>query len=847
MLEKDNWQVCARAHAGNAEINIEGHDEWNWFPAALPFDAISWLHGSGLGDDPMVGQNNLKYRWAEGVDWVLRKEFSVEPDTVNLDDELQLVLNELDCYCDVFLNGVFLGRTASQFREHQLDVETLHLDKPNELVLYIRSAKHVNSLLESAYGQLPAGFDSGRVHARRCQALTGWDFAPRLSSVSFLCEPVIRTVQPIYVSQPHIYTSQIAPVDFGQDQAATAQIQGMVDVVSRRRGQGELAWEISEIATGRVVASKSEQIWIKSRPQKLKTTFELSEPQLWWSNGVGEQPLYQATVSLKADDRLGNRHESSESFTFGIRTLTISRQYDEAGESFTPLLNGHPVFCRGANWLPVNLLLSRVKPEDYRRLISTALGAGINCLRVWGGGVYERDEFYELCNRAGILVWQDFMFACAAYPVYRGFLDEVEAEAAYQVRRLRNHPCLMVWCGNDENEWLHQRGNLKKGNEQKIIGETIWAHVLNDVVEDHDPSRVYHQSSPFGRDRSDYNDMGSGDRHSWEVWADWAPVESYLEDKGRFVTEFGIQSLPSMETLDDFHSSPAQPSLTDPAIANRQYMEGGMERLISYTAAHFALPNALEEWVKTTQELQADVLGRAVEHWRRNRSVTMGALIWHLNEPYPGITWSLVDFNGRPKVALGAALRFFAPVLLSMEILVADRGVYAVPPQIWPEYQPNVNPAIPLANDEGFTCVTPEPTVLCRLYVINSTGLRLTGRVRGGFYRGEDEVETLAAILVESAPNGTQVVLTHVLDSSLMAKIRELELRAEFYLDEESRDRLEWLEGKARARQLEILGGEDEAGSGDLREGAVSTLPVSYMQGLKVTARMVEPKHVVPV
>lgn len=847
MLEKDNWQVCARAHAGNAEINIEGHSEWNWFPAKLPFDGISWLHRSGLVDDPMVGQNDLKYRWAEDVDWVLRKEFSVEPDALNLDDELQLVLNELDCYCDVYLNGVFLGRTANQFREHQLDIDTLHLDRPNELVLYFRSAKHVNSLLESAYGQLPAGFDSGRVHARRCQALTGWDFAPRLSSVSLLCEPVIRAVQPIYVSQPHIYTSQLSPVEFGQDRAETAQLQGLVDIVSRRRGSGELTWEVAEAATGRVVASKSEQIWIKSRAQTLRATFEVPEPDLWWSSGVGEQPLYRATVSLKAEDRLGNRYESSNSFTFGIRTLTISRQHDEAGESFTPLLNGHPVFCRGANWLPVNLLFSRIEPDDYRRLISTALGAGINCLRVWGGGIYERDEFYELCDRAGILVWQDFMFACAAYPVYRGFLDEVEAEATYQVRRLRNHPCLMVWCGNDENEWLHQRGNLKKGNEQKIIGETIWSHVLNDVVEDHDPSRVYHQSSPFGRDRSDYNDMASGDRHSWEVWADWAPVDSYLEDKGRFVTEFGVQSLPAMESLDGFHNIPDQLSLADPTIAHRQFMEGGTERLVSYTAAHFALPDSLGGWVKSTQELQAGVLSRAVEHWRRNRAVTMGALVWHFNEPYPAISWSMVDFYGRPKVALAAASRFFAPVLLSLEILVADWGVFAVSPEVWPEYRPEVNPAIPLANEEGFTCVVPEPTVQCRLHVINSTGLRLSGRVRGGFYRGEDEVETLASVQVESVPNGTQVVLTHVLDSSLMEKIRVLELRAEFILDEEAQKRLEALERRTGARQLEILSGDGEVGPDGIMDGKVPTLPVSYMKGLKVTARLVEPKHVQPV
>lgn len=838
VIGSENWEVCARTHVPSGSMpDLQTIAHCNWSPAQLPFDAIAWLHESGLGPDPMVGQNDLQYRWAEEVDWVLRKRFDVSPGIVSPEDELHLVLKQLDWYCDVYLNGTLLGRAANQFREHVFDIDSVNIGGTNELLLYIRSARHVTSLLESAYGQLPAGFDTGRVHARRSQTLTGWDFTPRLSSVSLLHAPEIRENVPISIMHPYVYTTTIPAVEIGQAQVNTALLQLSVELSSRRRGSGEITWEIFDPVTNEPLVSKTEQLSIKSKSQPLRMTVELPDARLWWSAGIGDQPIYKAVVRLSATDRLGNHYDAQQTCTFGVRTLTIDRRKDDLGESFTPLLNGHPIYCRGANWLPVNMLPSRIKTRDYSELIGMVLGAGMNCLRVWGGGTYEHDEFYDVCDRAGILVWQDFMFACAAYPVYREFLDEVEAEAIYQVTRLRNHPCLMLWCGNNENEWLHQTGNLKKGNEQRVIGETIWSHVLQEIVEDYDPSRVYHQSSPFGRNRSDFNDMATGDRHSWDVWADWQPSDSYLLDNGRFITEFGVQSLPQMATLDQFAPGDYG-ELTNPTLAHHQRMEDGMERLVRYTVAHYALPQDVTGWVRTSQELQTLLVGRAVEHWRKRRALTAGSLIWHFNEPYPGITWSLLDYYRRPKHALLAAKRFFSPVLLSLEVLVLDKPVFAVQPDAWMENQPRREPTLLLEGTDAITCMMPIAVVECKLHVINGTSVHLSGKVSGGFFRGGEEVETLATVQVDASPNGAQTVLTYVLDKALMHAIRELEVRAEFHLDEESTARLAQVESQVKARQVEILSRTEE--DEPLLEPIV---PVSYADGLRVNSALVEPKY----
>lgn len=833
----DNWQICAHTHTtSNIDVNIPDREHWKWADTELPFDAISWLNKSGLGPDPMVKRNDLHYQWVEDVDWVLRKHFRVEPGIFSPDDELQLFLDHVDCYCDVFLDGKSVGRTQNQFREHAIDIDELAPDIEHELLLYIRSARNINNVLEAAYGQLPAGFDSGRVHCRRCQSLTGWDFTPRLSSVSVLTAPEIRAVEPISISHPHVYASDISGVQPGQATMDNVQLNVLVDVTSRRRATGELSWEIIDLATNEVIASMVETISLKPRRQQIEGTVKLPQARLWWSAGLGDQPLYRAVVKMRATDRLKNEYSGEKSCTFGVRSLSIERLKDESGESFMPRLNGAPIFCRGANWLPVSMLPANIKSEDYEALIASALGAGMNCLRVWGGGVYEHDEFYDLCDRAGILVWQDFMFACAAYPVYREFLDEVEAEAIYQVQRLRNHPCMMVWCGNSENEWLHQAGNLKKGSEHRIIGETIWSHVLREVVEDYHPASSYHQASPFGKNRTDYNDMASGDRHNWSVWADWESTDAYLQDTGRFISEFGMQALPSSETIQTI--APGADSLDSPELTHHQRMTEGTERLVRYVAAQFAIPQNLDEWIDASQQMQAMTLGRAVEHWRRQRHHTAGSLVWHFNDPYPALSWSLVDYYRRPKAALMEAQRFFAPVLISMELQINDISAATIPPGLAQDTNLALEPPCPVVGDQQITCTPFKSSVQCRFHLLNATALQLAGVVYVEFIAPDMEPEEIPGVQVTVEPNTAQVAITHLLDDALLARIDQMTVRARFELDKDSQTQLKKLGDAIRSRQHDLIRKSDGS-----TENNKLILLANATRGLSLETILVEPKY----
>lgn len=868
-IENDRWEVCAHRHTPmGTEPDFSAKNDWKWSNTSLPFDAISWLQTSANGPDPLVARNDLQYQWVEDVDWILRREVVVAPDSVDLDDELHLLVNGIDCYCDVYFNGKKVGQCRNQFREYAFDLDDISTDSPNEVLFYIRSARNVNTVLESVYGTLPASFDTGRVHSRRCQALTGWNMAPRLSSVSVASAPEIRTVSAVELGQPYAFVRQLpGPVQPGQETVESVQVHVQVNLLSRRRGSGDLLVEIVDQETGEVIADKREPISIKPRTTPLTTSLIIPEAKLWWSAAFGKQPLYQVRVRLTAQDRLDVSYTSEVTSRLGIRTVSIDRRKDEEGETFTPVLNGIPVFCRGANWLPVTLLPSTATSEVYRSLVAAALGAGMNCLRVWGGGIYETDEFYDLCDQAGILVWQDFMFASAAYPTYREFLDEVEAEATYQVLRLRDHPCIFAWCGNNENEWLHQVGELRKGNEQRIIGDQIWSHLVREIVEDKDPVRTYVQSSPFGKNRMDYNDMATGDRHSWEVWADWQPISTYLHDTGRFISEFGMQSLPAKSTIRAIAGDADSPD--DLRLAHHQYMVEGTERLLRYISAHLQVPADLDNWIESSQHVQGLALAFAIEHWRRRRFHTAGCLVWHLNDPYPAISWSLIDHYQQPKAALLTVAQVFSPVLVSVELLVGDRPVTGIPSDHWPRAEDAPTIDYPIEGGNSIQCEHHTSLVQIRVVIINDTYLSLSGTLNVEFTVGDErlfppavsepsasgtagttgEVESVEVTDSEPAqpdpvapakvtlePNESVVALTEVIPSMVMQKLQQVRLRVRWILDQSSQESLATLQSQMASVQEMIASTNDN--------GHALLVPVNLTSGLSRTVALVEPKYV---
>ncbi|MBX7245823.1 MAG: hypothetical protein K1X53_10010 [Candidatus Sumerlaeaceae bacterium] len=669
-----SWAISQQPHRAIGEaIPVEDATAWEWTEIAAPSDILSLLHVTGTIPDPMIAFNDAAVAWVENADWVFRAQFEVPENFLEEDVGISLVLNNLDCWAEVYLNRSKLGSTENQFRERSFLVDQCLIPGPNELIIYIRSAKLVNSALERAHGQLPSGFDTPRVFARRTQCLTGWDWANRLSSASLLSSPRLEHRRIVELESAFAYVRDMAPVAPGAETTEWAAVVIQIDTSTRRKCKAILVGEIWEPGGAEPVARATAPVSLGVGTATHRMSFRIRNARLWWPLGLGRRSGYTLKFSLSGEDRTGKPVSATSNTNTALRKTEIRRQKDAEGESFVPLINSVPVFCRGANWVPASMLPGMIQDEDYLHLVGAAARAGMNCLRVWGGGLYEKDIFYDLCDDLGILVWQDFMFACAAYPTYREFVEEVELEAEYQIRRLRNHPSVLVWCGNNENEWLHQRGELRRGEEKKIIGETLWSSVLKDLAEELDPSRPYQQSSPFGRDRNDYNDMASGDRHNWDCWSGWQSPDAYLVDTGRFISEFGFQSLPSMETIQTF--APGADSLDSPALLHHQRMVSGNERLIRYAAAMYPLPQSLPDWIDCTQRIQAEILRRAVEHWRRRKFRTAGALIWQLNDAYPAASWSLIDFYRRPKLAYEFASRFFAPVLLSGHLVENGRTV----------------------------------------------------------------------------------------------------------------------------------------------------------------------------
>ena len=755
-LATARWSICAHEHRPlGAPLNLDDVHEWPWMDATGPTDVLHLLHSTGRIPDPMLGFNDRECSWVEDVDWVFRIQFELDSRLTAPGTGIALVLNDVDCWATVYLNGVRIGVAENYFRDHRYQVDELLKDGTNELLVHIRSASKVNGALEGVHGVLPAGFDTARVHARRCQCWTGWDWATRLSGAGIHTAPLLERLAPVTLDAPFAYVREMAGVAPGDATAEYAVVVGNVDIISQRRGRGHLMAEIVD-QDGAVLAEAEQNIRVNTGRTTCRLSVRLRNPRIWWPLAMGDRTFHEIRFSLTGEDNTSLAFSGRCAARFAVRTMEVSRKKDDEGESFVPMVNGHPVFCRGANWVPVSMLPSRVRDDDYRRLLHDAVAAGMNCLRVWGGGIYERDIFYRLCDDLGILVWQDFMFACAAYPVYREFLDEVELEAQHQIRRLRNHACVMLWCGNNENEWLHQIGELRKGLERKVIGEQIWSSLLHELCTELDPSRYYHQSSPFGRERSDYNDEATGDRHHWSVWGWWQPTAAYLRDRGRFLSEFGFQSFPPRESLEQF--APGASSLHDPALLNHQKVPDGQTRIIRYVADMMTLPPDLQGCSEASQLAQTQTRPRAVELWGRGLCPTAGTLVWQLNDAYPAISWALIDHYGRHKEAYRSARRFFAPLLLSVMLEQGGQPIGALPRNMI-DPPPAAPPAVPVQSapvlGDPDVSAAPWSNVSVAAQLINDTAWPFSGVIHLVLHgAGSDELAR-HALPVTVPPNGS--------------------------------------------------------------------------------------------
>ncbi len=626
--------------------------------AAVPGDVYADLLAAHEIVDPFYRDHEESLQWIGEADWRYRRTFAVEPELLERDC-LVLKCHGLDTLAAVSLNGRELGKTDNMFRVWEWDVKPFLKSGQNAIeVLFASTISHI----EARQGERPLPWrraarskEKAACHGwvRKEQCNYGWDWGIKAVTcgiwrdIELLAFDRARLVE-VAISQDHTAAGRVGLRLGVAAQVVDPKAALRVETAVRLRGEPVAAAKFS-LAAGQGEGELT-----------------VDRAELWWPNGLGRQPLYELEVRL-VDENSGATLDRRVK-RIGLRTLRLQRQADQWGESFQFAVNGVPFFAKGANWIPADGILARMTPSRYRRLVADAAAVNMNMLRVWGGGIYEDAAFYDACDELGICVWQDFMFACSAYPTFdAGFMATVEAEARDQVGRLRHHPCLALWCGNNELEqgWVGDRG-WENGQMPWDEYGRLFDRLLPDVVRELNPETDYWPSSPHSPcgDRADHRNPACGDAHLWGVWHGRKPFEWYRDCEHRFNSEFGFQSFPEPRTVREY-TAPEDRNITSWIMEHHQRSGIGNSTIMHYMLDWFRLPVGFEHTLWLSQILQGMAIKYACEHWRRSRPRGMGTLYWQLNDTWPVASWSSIDYYGRWKALHYMARHFFAPLLLS--------------------------------------------------------------------------------------------------------------------------------------------------------------------------------------
>ncbi len=638
-----------------------------WLPATAPGTVHTDLLAQGLIPDPFFRNGELRVQWVGEEDWLYRTSFTVGSKFLEK-EVLQLILHGLDTFAQVRLNGNTVLEADNMFRSWAVDVKEALRTGQNTLEILFRSP--IQPALDARAAlpyELPAGNDRGdppsRVFVRKAAYHYGWDWGPRLVT-SGIWQPIdLVGWSGGRVSDLHLTTDSITDgVGFVR---ASVEVLIAQEEAERRKAGGNVPVVITFSSPEGAFEAQSRELPVEPGPNRVEFSVQIPEPRLWWPNGVGEPHLYTVQAALKAGhmvDTLRTR--------FGLRTLELVTEPDSIGESFFFQVNGVPVFMKGANVIPLDHFSPRVKEEDYLALFQDVVWANMNMLRVWGGGIYENDIFYDLADEHGILVWQDFMFANGMYPGDSTFLESVEAEVSHQVRRLRNHPSLALWCGNNEMDegwknwgWARNYDTPEDSAAVRRAYEALFHQLLPDIVAELDPGRRYWPSSP-SLGWGDPESLNRGDSHYWGIWHGQEDFQVFAEKIPRFSSEYGFQAFPPMETVEAF-TWPEDRELFHPTMLVHQKHPIGNELILDYMARDFPVPEAFDDLVYVSQLLQARGMRTAFEAHRRAMPRTMGTLYWQLNDTWPAVSWSSRDFFGRLKALHYIARKSFAPTLVS--------------------------------------------------------------------------------------------------------------------------------------------------------------------------------------
>ncbi|MFQ5603078.1 MAG: glycoside hydrolase family 2 protein [bacterium] len=636
-----NWEFMIDWESPN--ISLAPSDLFQmgkWLRAQVPGTVHTDLLANEKIADPFYRDNELKVKWVAEVAWIYHKEFHVPPELLD-SERVQLVVEGLDTFATIYVNDQKIAQTDNMFVPYRFDLKKVLLPGKNEIEIQLDSPLKRARELEKKHGKPALSHADYRVYARKAQYSFGWDWGPEL--------PTAGIWRPIYIeAHDAIRIKDVFVETRLNDDLSRAHLE--VQLETKIFGAGE-----SEFTAVAKIGGLTKEVTIQKSQQTI--SFELRNPQLWWPVGYGQPHLHQLEMQVYADGALADKR----TVHFGIRKIELVQERDAAGKSFLFKINNLPIFCRGANWIPADSFIPRISPQKYRRLVEAAREANMNMLRVWGGGIYEQSAFYAACDEAGMLVWQDFMFACGAYPNYSQFQENVSQEIEAAVRRLRNHPCIVIWCGNNENEWIWYQATGQA--IENMPGAPLFHKLLPSLCGQLDPTRPYWPSSPFGGD--DPNSHTEGNHHQWQIWSQWHDFTAVTEARSRFVTEFGFQAPANLNTLKAITAPEDRHPQSEIMEFHNKQIEG-QERLFRFLAGHVTLPTSFEDFIYKCQVVQGEALKYCIEHWRRHKFHTAGALIWQFNDCWPVSSWSLIDSALKPKAAYYYTKRVFEPRLISI-------------------------------------------------------------------------------------------------------------------------------------------------------------------------------------
>jgi beta-mannosidase len=663
-LEDCAWTL--RALEGPSDIPAAARSP---VTASIPGCVHTDLMAAGLIDDPAAGMNELSQQWIGLTDWEYRCAFDASPELFAA-DRTDLVCDGLDTIATLELNGIALGRAANMFHPHRFALGGIHGLRKGTNELVIRFTSPISHIREEAQrlGPRPINGDwDPFVFVRKAACNLGWDWAPRVATCG-----IWKSIRLEARNGPRIESVRPHPRRDGDGWIVEVHVD-----LDWTGGSGDCRAVVQ-------VGTKPESVASAEVPSGARSTvLKLHAPGVepWWPRGVAGGPrLYDLGVEL-FNDGDGTRVSDSWRGRIGFRELELRTVPDAHGTSFTLAVNGREVFCKGFNWIPEGLFPARVSPETTRDRIRRALDANANMLRVWGGGFYESDEFYGLCDELGLLVWQDFMFACAMYPEEPPFPALIEAEARHQIARLSSHPSVALWCGGNECIWAYESWGNAPGEtpwKDRLAGRSwgrgYYLDLFPRLVRELDPSRPYWANSPWSGDEAVLsNALDRGDRHTWD-----SRGEGYRAFTPRFCSEFGHQSPANLATLARV-IAPEELHLGSPGLAHRQRATGGTARHIDAPIAElFRLPRTFEEWHFLAQLNQARSLQAGIEWLRTQQPRCMGALVWQLNDAWPGMSWSVIDADGRRKPAYRAVAESFQVRLITIQPDGERPCVYAV-------------------------------------------------------------------------------------------------------------------------------------------------------------------------